>query len=139
MSLSNVRLISIPKIPDERGNISFLQNPDQIPFEIRKVYWINDIPSGAERDGQANKNFRELIIALSGSFDIIVHDGKTEKLFSLNRPDICLYIPEMTWRQLVNFSTNSVAFITTDEDTTHSEIIFDFSRFQSAFIHVSEI
>ncbi|MFI5196071.1 MAG: sugar 3,4-ketoisomerase [Chitinophagales bacterium] len=134
-----MRLLTIPKIPDVRGNISFLQYPDQIPFEIRKVYWINDIPSGADRDGQANKHSRELIIALSGSFEVIAGDGFQETRYSLNRPDMCLYIPKMIWRQLVNFSTNSVALIITDEDAGNADNFIDFSTFQLAVKDVSKV
>lgn len=116
MPPAEVQLLSIPKIPDERGNISFLQNPDQIPFKIGQVYWINDIPSGSHREGRANENHHELIIALSGSFDVVVTENGKEQRYPLNRPDICVHVPRGVWRQLVNFSTNSVVFVITDEE-----------------------
>jgi hypothetical protein len=130
MSLSEVKCLNIPKIPDERGNLSFFQNHQQISFEIQRLYWINDIPGGTVMDGYANTESQEVVIALSGSFDVLVHDGKEEKKFTLSRPDNCLYIPKMTWRQLLNFSTNSVAFVLADKFHDGSTSITDFSQFQ---------
>ena len=130
MSIANVKFLDIPKIPDERGNISFLQNLDQIPFIIKKAYWINDIPSGTDMVGQANREFQEIVIALSGCFDVVVNDGREEKIFSLNRPDVCLYIPQMIWQPFVKFSTNSVAFIVSDQEPDNTDNFVNFSKFQ---------
>lgn len=131
MGINDVVILNIPKILDERGNLSFFQNQDQIPFEIQMVYWINNIPGNECLLGHANKEFQEVIIALSGSFEIRVHDGVKETRYTLNRPDVCLYIPRMIWRELVNFSTNSVAFITTDQHNPVDDRITDFQAYQS--------
>jgi len=130
MALSDVILFNVPKILDDRGNLSFFQYPDQIPFEIKRVYWINDIPGGTDFTGYANKESQEIIIALSGSFDVIANDGFNERKFTLNHPDAGIYIPKMTWLQLVNFSTNSVAFIVSDSDFNEQDRIVEFSQFQ---------
>lgn len=139
MSVKNAVLLNIPKIPDERGNLSFLQSPDQIPFPIRQVYWINDIPSGAERKGKANRQATELIIALSGSFDVLLVSEGNEQTFSLNRPDIGLLVPAMVWQQMLNFSTNSVAFVITDQEPEHEGIISAFSDFKNSLPDASTL
>src|ERR1035437_1856524 len=130
MFLNDAVLFNVPKILDQRGNLSFFQYPDQIPFEIKRVYWINYIPGGTDIAGQANKESMEIIIALSGSFDVLVDDGKEEKKFTLNQPDTCLYIPKMVWRQLVNFSTNSVSFVVSDKVYDEANSIVDFLQFK---------
>lgn len=129
MVCTKVSLITLPRIPDERGNISFLQNNEQVPFPIRRICWINDIPSGSRRDGQSSLNTTELIIALSGSFEIKVHDGLSEHHFMLNRPDICLLVPKKHWRQFENFATNSIVLILSDLPAGVDELITDFSTF----------
>ena len=105
------RLIELPKFLDERGNLSFLENEKQIPFAIKRVHWIYDVPGGEERGGVAYKTTEEFIVAMSGSFDVVVRDGKQEWKFSLNRSYMGVYIPAGTWRSINNFSTNSVAVI----------------------------
>lgn len=132
-------LIPIPKIPDERGNLSFLQSSDQLPFDIKSVYWINDIPSGAARPGQANRRSQEVIIALSGSFDVIVNNGAVEQVYRLTRPDVGLYIPPMVWRSMENFSTNSVAFICTNGEPLQADLIDEFSGFKMEVDNGAEI
>jgi hypothetical protein len=104
------RIIDFPKIQDPRGNLTFLQYPTQIPFEIKRVFWIYDVPGGETRGGHAYKEQKEVIIALSGSFDVVItnSDSSTEK-FSLNRSYYGLYLPPKTWRHIENFSTNSLA------------------------------
>lgn len=131
MLLNSAVLFNLPRIPDDRGNLSFFQYPDQVPFQISKVAWINDIPAGTEMPGQANTTHKEIIIALSGSFDVIVNDGNREIKFTLNHPGTYLYIPEMNWRSLVNFSTNSVVFIVTDCADSGAECITEFTDFKS--------
>lgn len=111
MSLDSARILNLPKIPDDRGNLSFFENSRQIPFDIRRVYWIYDVPGGEVRGGHAYRELHEVIIALSGSFDVVLHDGTEEKRFSLNRSYNALYVPNMLWRQLENFSTNALALI----------------------------
>ncbi len=104
------KLIHFPKIVDPRGNLTFLQNPEQIPFKIKRVFWTYDVPGGEKRGGHAYKQQHEVIIALSGSFDVIVFNEFGEKsIFSLNRSYFGLYLPPSTWRQIENFSTNSLA------------------------------
>ena len=130
MSLGNdARLISLPKILDDRGNLSFFENANQIPFQIERVYWIYDVPGGEIRGGHAYKTLQEVIIALSGSFDVVLNDGNKEMKFSLNRSYYGLYVPKMMWRQLENFSTNSLALIAADQLFSEEEYIRDFEVF----------
>lgn len=109
MTINDVKIIELPKFLDERGNLSFAQNNTQIPFEIKRTYWIYDVPGGEERGGHAERENEELIIAMSGSFDITVDDGKEKKTLTLNRSYYGLYIPKGIWRDMSNFSTNSLA------------------------------
>ncbi len=109
MNLSEVRIIELPKFLDDRGNLSFAENHSQIPFEIKRTYWLYDVPGGVARGGHAEKENEELIIAISGSFEIYVDDGKQSKSFTLNRSYYGLYIPKGLWREIKNFSGNSVA------------------------------
>ena len=104
-------IINLPKILDTRGNLSFLEENNHIPFLIKRVYWIYDVPGGEKRGGHAFYNNSEFIIALSGSFDVIVDDGKHRRKYHLNRSYFGLYVPKMMWREIENFSTNSLAFI----------------------------
>jgi len=98
------KIINLPKIEDHRGNLSFVEELNHIPFEIKRVYWIYDVPGGEIRGGHAYKTLNEFIIALSGSFDVVLHDGKEEKKYSLNRSYYGLYVPKLYWRKLENFS-----------------------------------
>src|SRR5665648_329765 len=106
-----ILIINLPKIEDERGNLSIIEEESHIPFKIKRSYWVYDVPGGEQRGSHAFKNSDEFIVALSGSFDIVLHDGIEEKKFSLNRSYYGLYIPRMTWRTIENFSTNSLALI----------------------------
>ena len=125
------RIIDLPKIFDPRGNLTFLQNQDQIPFTIERVFWIYDVPSGEFRGGHANKRQYELIIALSGSFDIVVKNknGDIHK-FCLNRSYQGLYLPPNTWRYMDNFSTNSVSLHICSTRFDESDYIRDFEEFK---------
>ena len=105
------KLISLPRFLDERGNLSFFENEKQLPFAIKRVHWIYDVPGGETRGGLAYKETEEFVVALSGSFDVMVDDGTTQQKFSLNRSYMGVYIPKGTWRSIDNFSTNSVAVI----------------------------
>ena len=109
MIIDDVKLIELPRFLDTRGNLSFVEQNNHIPFEIRRTYWIYDVPGGEARGGHAFKQNEEFIIALSGAFDIVVDDGKQKRTFSLNRSYYGLYIPMGLWREIVNFSTNSFA------------------------------
>lgn len=109
MTVDNVRIIELPKFLDVRGNLSFAENYRQIPFEIKRTYWIYDVPGGEDRGGHAFRQNEEVVIALSGAFDVVVDDGSTKKKFLLNRSYYGLYIPAGLWRTMENFSTNSFA------------------------------
>ena len=131
MSLQTVRLLELPRILDERGNLSFLQENDQIPFQVQRVYWIYDVPGGEIRGSHAFRETEEVIIALSGSFDVVLHDGDNERAFSLNRSYTALYVPQMLWRTLRNFSTNSLALILASTEYDETDYIRDFDEFRS--------
>ena len=124
------KIIELPKIHDPRGNLSFFEFPNQIPFKIKRTYWIYDVPGGEIRGSHAFKEQQELIIALSGSFDVVINDGKNEMIFSLNRSYYGLYIPKMYWRRLENFSTNSLALIVSDKKHDSNDYIRDFDDFK---------
>ena len=108
-TIDDVRIIDLPKFLDVRGNLSFAENFQQIPFEIQRTYWIYDVPGGEDRGGHAFRENQEVVIALSGAFDVVVDDGVSRKTFSLNRSYYGLYIPQGLWRTMENFSTNSFA------------------------------
>ena len=109
MSIKDVKIIELPKFADPRGNLSFVEQLNHIPFEIKRTYWIYDVPGGESRGGHAFKQNEEFVVALSGAFDVIVDDGKEKKTFALSRSYYGLYIPAGLWREMKNFSTNSLA------------------------------
>ncbi len=109
MTINDCKIIELPKFLDDRGNLSFAENFSQVPFEIKRTYWLYDVPGGITRGGHAEKDNEELVIAISGSFEICVDDGKVSKTFTLNRSYYGLYIPKGLWREIKNFSSNSVA------------------------------
>ena len=109
MNINDCRLVSLPKILDTRGNLSFVEQLNHIPFEIKRTYWIYDVPGGEDRGGHAFRENQEVVIALSGAFDVVVDDGENKKTFTLNRSYYGLYIPKGLWRTMENFSTNSFA------------------------------
>ena len=125
------KIISLPKILDTRGNLSFVEAEKHIPFSIKRVYWIYDVPGGEVRGGHAFKENQELIIALSGSFDVVLHDGKTETKHSLNRSYYGLYVPNRLWRRMENFSTNSLAVVLSNIPYREGDYIHDFETFKS--------
>ncbi|MGE8377010.1 MAG: sugar 3,4-ketoisomerase [Sphingobacterium sp.] len=129
--MNEPRLIKLPKICDKRGNLSFFENNSQIPFEIKRTYWIYDVPGGETRGSHAFKEQEEFIIALSGSFDVVLNDGKQKHSYSMNRSYYGLYIPCMVWRKIDNFSTNSVALIVSDREFVKTDYIRDFEEFMS--------
>jgi len=124
------QIIKLPKIDDQRGNLSFIEEKKHIPFLIKRIYWIYDVPGGAERGGHAYKENEEFVIALSGSFDIIIDDGNQMKTFTLNRSYYGLYIPKMLWRQMNNFSTNSLALIISSTEFDENDYIYDYELFK---------
>jgi len=125
------KLLELPKIKDPRGNLTFLQNPQQIPFPIKRVFWTYDIPGGEIRGGHAFGSQQEVIIALSGSFDVVItaKDGKQEKI-QLNRSYYGLYLPAMTWRHMENFSTNSFGLHLSSDVFNTEDYIRDFEIFK---------
>ncbi|MFW5761980.1 MAG: sugar 3,4-ketoisomerase, partial [Cyclobacteriaceae bacterium] len=124
-----VKVIDLPKFEDPRGNLSFIEENNHIPFKIERTYWIYDVPGGQVRGGHAFKEQQELIVALSGSFDVIVDDGLKKKSFSLNRSYYGLYIPPGFWRQMVNFSTNSLALVLSSTQFSEDDYIRDYDAF----------
>jgi len=124
-----IRLINLPKHEDPRGNLSFIEEFKQIPFKIERTYWIYDVPGGQVRGGHAFKEQQELIVALSGSFDVVVDDGKEKKIFSLNRSYYGLYLPAGLWRQMQNFSTNSLALVLSSTHYNEDDYIYDYDEF----------
>jgi hypothetical protein len=123
-------IISLSKKEDVRGNLSFVEQLKDIPFEIKRTYWIYDVPGGQERGGHAFKQNQEFIIALSGSFDVVLHDGKVEYTYSLNRSYFGLYVPKGFWRSMKNFSTNSLALVLSSIPYDENDYIRDFSAFK---------
>ena len=128
--MNDIKLLQLPKIEDPRGNLSFFESPRQLPFEIARTYWIYDVPGGETRGSHAFKEQQEFIIALSGSFDVVLHDGFQEHKFSLNRSYYGLFVPKMFWRKLENFSTNSLALIVSDKKFSGDDYIRDFEEFK---------
>lgn len=124
-------IIKLPKFHDVRGNLSFLEETTHLPFNFKRAYWIYDVPGGEARGGHAYKKNQEFIVALSGSFDVILDNGTTKQTFSLNRSYYGLYIPAGLWREMNNFSTNSLAFIMASEPYDADDYIRDYSQFLS--------
>ena len=129
--IKGVELINLPKIKDPRGNLSFFENSNQIPFVIKRSYWIYDVPGGETRGSHAFKESHEFIIALSGSFDVVLNDGEKEVKYSLNRSYYGLYVPNLLWRRLENFSTNSLALIVSSIPYDEADYVRDFTEFKN--------
>lgn len=129
MTVEDVKIIELPKIFDARGNLSFAENFKQIPFEIKRTYWIYDVPGGEGRGGHAYRENEEFIIALSGAFDVVVDDGKQKKTFTLNRSYYGLYVPKGLWREMENFSTNAFALEFGSSPYSGLDYIRDYQQF----------
>lgn len=129
MSIKNVKIIELPKFTDPRGNLSFVEQLNHIPFEIKRTYWIYDVPGGESRGGHAFRQNEEFIVALSGAFDVIVDDGKERKTFALNRSYYGLYIPAGLWREMANFSTNSLALEFGSIHYDRADYVEDYEQF----------
>jgi len=127
--LENVKIINLPKIEDPRGNLSFIESNNNIPFKIERVYWIYDVPGGQIRGGHAYKTLHEFVVALSGSFDLVLYDGKAEKKFSLNRSYYGLYVPNMIWRTIENFSTNALCMILASRHFSEDDYLRNYDAF----------
>lgn len=126
----NVQIINLPKFLDKRGNLSFAEEFKHIPFKIVRTYWIYDVPGGEVRGGHAYRENEEFIVALSGSFDVVLDDGKEKKIFSLNRSYYGLYVPKGLWRQMNNFSTNSLALVLASTPYNREDYIYDYDSFK---------
>jgi hypothetical protein len=131
VAFNNAHKIDLHKVADPRGNLSFIQNNDQIPFDIKRTYWIYDVPGGMYRDGHAFRTQHEFIVALSGSFDVVLHDGVEEKRIHLSRSYYGIYVPPMTWRSIDNFSPNSVALVLSSTLYDANDYIRDFEEFKA--------
>lgn len=130
MNISDCKIISLPKIGDERGNLSIIEQIKQIPFEIKRVHWIYDVPGGLDRGGHAFKEAEEFIVALSGSFDVVVDDGNIKMTYPLNRSYFGLYVPKGMWRTMTNFSTNSLALVLSSTEYDEHDYVSDYEEYK---------
>lgn len=128
-TVSDVRIVELPKFLDSRGNLSFVEENNHIPFEIKRTYWIYDVPGGEARGGHAFKENQEFIVALSGAFDVVVDDGENKKTFTLNRSYYGLFVPAGLWRTMENFSTNSLALEFGSEHYSKEDYIREYGDF----------
>jgi hypothetical protein len=128
-SVESCRLISLPRVLDPRGSLTFIEGEEHIPFRVRRSYWIYDVPGGERRGGHAYRTLSEFIIAVSGSFDVIVEDGTSQRTFTLNRSYSGLFVPLLLWRTVENFSTNAVALILASAPYDESDYIRDRDEF----------
>lgn len=135
MNILSPQIIDLPKIVDPRGNLSIIEQLKQIPFKIKRTYWIYDVPGGCDRGGHAYKENEEFIVALSGAFDVVLDDGKQKMVFSLNRSYKGLYVPKGFWRTMTNFSTNSLALVLASADYDVGDYIMDYEEFQKWTSH----
>lgn len=127
----NARIIELPKIPDHRGNLTFIEELKHIPFKIERTFWIYDVPGGENRGGHAYRDTEEFIVALSGSFTVLLDNGHERNEFHLNRSYYGLYIPKMIWREMTDFSTNSLALVLASTPYYAADYIRDYNEFQS--------
>ena len=132
MSAKPCRLINLPRINDPRGNLTFIENDRHIPFEIKRVYYLYDVPGGSARAGHAHKTLHQFLIAMSGSFDVTVDDGEQKMKFHLNRSYYGLYIPPMTWREIDNFSSGSVCLALASDFFDETDYYRQYSEFKKA-------
>ena len=135
MTVKDARIIKLPKFLDARGNLSFAEQNNHIPFEIKRTYWIYDVPGGEDRGGHAFRENQEVVIALSGAFDVVVDDGTTKKTFTLNRSYYGLYIPKGLWRTIENFSTNAFALEFGSIPYSVEDYVYDYDEFKQMKCH----
>lgn len=131
MSVTDCKIIELPKVSDPRGNLSFIEGGQHIPFDIKRVYYLYDVPGGADRGSHAHKNLHQFIVAMSGSFDVVLDDGKEKKRFHLNRSHYGLYVCPMMWRDLDNFSSGAVCMVLASAHYDIADYIRDYSQFQT--------
>ena len=130
MNMTDPKIINLPKFLDVRGNLSFVEQLNHVPFKINRTYWIYDVPGGECRGGHAYKENQELIIALSGSFDVLLDDGNEKKTFHLNRSYYGLYVPKGLWREMENFSTNSLALVLSSTKYSEDDYVYEYDEFR---------
>ena len=128
--MEKARIIDLPKIVDPRGNLSVVEHNTNLPFPVARCYWIYDVPGGEHRGGHAFKRNDEFIIALSGGFEVVIDDGQQRQVFSLNRSFYGLFVPRGLWREMINFSTNSVAFVLSSIPYDEDDYIRDYEQFK---------
>jgi WxcM-like, C-terminal len=132
MLLSKCQMVDLPKISDPRGNLTFIEGQRHVPFDIRRVYYLYDVPGGAERGGHGHKDLHQLIIAMSGSFDVVLDDGFNKKRIHLNRSYNGLYVCPMIWRELDNFSSGSVCMVLASNHYDESDYYRNYAEFLKA-------
>lgn len=132
MSLDRCHLVTLPRVNDARGNLTFIEGGNHIAFDIRRVYYLYDVPGGAERGGHAHKQLEQLFIAMSGSFDVVLDDGNVRQRFHLNRSYVGLYVPEMVWREIDNFSSGSVCMVLASLPFDEADYYRDYAQFRAA-------
>ncbi len=132
MSINDCKIIDLPRINDPRGNLTFVESHQHIPFDIKRVYYLYDVPGGAERGGHAHKALQQLIIAMSGSFVIHLDDGVSKKTFHMNRSYFGLYVPTMIWREIDNFSSGAVCMVLASERYDEADYYRDYNEFLAA-------
>lgn len=132
MKLDDIEIKTLPKYLDRRGNLSVIEQEKEVPFDIKRAYWIYDVPGGERRGGHAYKTNDEFIVALSGSFDVVLDDGKARRTFQMNRSYYGLPIPHGMWREIENFSTNAVALVLASEDYNEDDYIRDYELFKQS-------
>ncbi|MBP5546216.1 MAG: WxcM-like domain-containing protein [Bacteroidales bacterium] len=128
----NAHIIELPKIPDQRGNLTFIEEENHIPFKIERTFWIYDVPGGENRGGHAYRETKEFIVALSGSFTVLLDDGHERQEFHLSRSYYGLYVPRMIWREMTDFSTNSLALVLASTPYSAEDYIRDYNEFLNA-------
>jgi dTDP-4-dehydrorhamnose 3,5-epimerase-like enzyme len=131
MSIEKCRIIELPKITDARGNLTFIESGRHVPFEIKRTYYLYDVPGGSSRAAHAHRELHQLMIAMAGSFDVTLDDGHKKKKFHLNRSYYGLYIPPMIWRDLDNFSSGSVCMVLASDFYEEAEYIREYTEFES--------
>ncbi|MGA9997620.1 MAG: FdtA/QdtA family cupin domain-containing protein [Pyrinomonadaceae bacterium] len=132
MSMTGCRICHLPKVNDERGNLTFIESGRHVPFEVKRIFYLYDVPGGATRAGHALKSCHQFLIATSGSFDVSVDDGSNKQTFQLNRSYYGLYIPPLIWREISNFSSNSICLVLASEFFSEEDYFRDYSAFVNA-------
>ncbi len=131
-SVDQCRVVELPKIEDPRGNLTFVEGMRHVPFDFQRIYYLYDVPGGAERGGHAHKDLHQLIISISGSFDVLLDDGRNKNRFQLNRPFYGLYVCPLIWRELINFSSGSVCMVLASNIYDEADYYRDYSEFLRA-------